>query len=76
MAYGFLENYYTQARQKGIIFIQYSVDDKPRVEVENGQGSFSVPASLRMVKINWRKYSRWRWTKTASTKRRNTNGGR
>lgn len=37
MAYGFLENYYTQARQKGIIFIQYSVDDKPRVGVENGQ---------------------------------------
>jgi heterodisulfide reductase subunit A len=42
MAYGFLENYYTQARQKGIIFIQYSVDDKPRVEVENGQVTVGV----------------------------------
>jgi len=42
MAYGFLENYYTQARQKGVIFIQYSVKDKPRVRVENGQVSVGV----------------------------------
>jgi heterodisulfide reductase subunit A len=37
MAYGFLESYYTQARQAGVIFIQYEVDDKPRVQVENGR---------------------------------------
>ncbi|UCE81790.1 MAG: FAD-dependent oxidoreductase, partial [Deltaproteobacteria bacterium] len=42
MAYGFLENYYTQARQKGVIFIQYSVNDKPGVGVENGQISVGV----------------------------------
>jgi len=42
MAYGFLENYYTQARQKGVIFIQYTVDDKPQVRVENGQVSVGV----------------------------------
>jgi heterodisulfide reductase subunit A2 len=35
MAYGFLEAYYTQARKAGVIFIQYEVDEKPRVEVEN-----------------------------------------
>ena len=42
MAYGFLENYYTQARQKGVIFIQYSVNDKPRVGVENGRISVGL----------------------------------
>lgn len=28
---GFVEDYYTEARDKGIIFIRYEVDDKPRV---------------------------------------------
>jgi heterodisulfide reductase subunit A len=42
MAYGFLETYYTQARQAGIIFIQYDVSGKPKVEVENGQVSVKV----------------------------------
>jgi heterodisulfide reductase subunit A len=42
MAYGFLESYYTQARQAGVIFIQYEVDDKPRVQVENGRISTAV----------------------------------
>ena len=42
MAYGFLENYYTQARQKGVIFIQYDVGDKPRVVAGNGQVSVGV----------------------------------
>jgi heterodisulfide reductase subunit A2 len=37
MAYGFLETYYTQARRKGVIFIPYQVDEKPRVTVENGR---------------------------------------
>jgi len=36
MAYGFLEAFYTQARKAGVIFIQYEVDEKPRVEAENG----------------------------------------
>ena len=42
MAHGFLENYYTQARQKGVIFIQYNVNDKPSVGVENGKVSVGV----------------------------------
>ena len=37
MSYGFLESYYTEARKKGILFIQYEVHDKPQVNVE-GQG--------------------------------------
>jgi len=36
MTYGFLETYYTQARKSGVIFVQYEVDEKPRVAVENG----------------------------------------
>ncbi|SHE74714.1 FAD-dependent oxidoreductase [Desulforamulus putei] len=33
--YGFKEEYYTEARRQGVIFIRYSVDDKPQV-VANG----------------------------------------
>jgi len=32
MAYGFTETYYTRAREAGVIFIQYQVDKKPRVQ--------------------------------------------
>ncbi|MFC1858508.1 CoB--CoM heterodisulfide reductase iron-sulfur subunit A family protein, partial [Thermodesulfobacteriota bacterium] len=40
MSYGFAEAYYTQARRADIIFIQYSLDEKPRVSVpENSAGS-------------------------------------
>ncbi len=38
--------------------------------------SFLVPASCRTAKISWQTYTRWRWIKTVSSKRRNTNGGR
>jgi heterodisulfide reductase subunit A len=31
------EYLYKTAREQGIIFIRYSLDDKPRVEIENGQ---------------------------------------
>ena len=33
MTYGFYEQYYTKARAAGIIFINYSLDNKPRVEM-------------------------------------------
>ncbi len=36
MAYGFLESFYTRARKAGVIFVQFSVDRKPEVNVENG----------------------------------------
>ena len=42
MAHGFLETYYTQARQAGVIFIQYEVDKKPKVTVNNGQTQISA----------------------------------
>jgi heterodisulfide reductase subunit A len=37
MSYGFMESYYTQARQAGVIFIHYNVEDKPRVQVVEGR---------------------------------------
>ena len=35
MSYGFMETYYTKARKAGIIFIQYDVDKKPEVVVND-----------------------------------------
>ncbi|MBW1867933.1 MAG: response regulator [Deltaproteobacteria bacterium] len=37
MSYGFLESYYTQARKRGVIFVQYDKNQKPQVSVENGR---------------------------------------
>jgi heterodisulfide reductase subunit A len=37
MTYGFYEQYYTKAREAGIIFINYRLDNKPRVEVVEGK---------------------------------------
>jgi heterodisulfide reductase subunit A len=42
MAYGFLESYYTRAREAGVIFIQYRVEGKPRVQVENERVSVGI----------------------------------
>jgi heterodisulfide reductase subunit A len=42
MTYGFLETYYTQARKAGVIFVQYEVDQKPQVTVENGNPLISA----------------------------------
>jgi len=42
MAYGFLETYYTQARNAGVVFVQYEVDQKPQVSVENGRPMISA----------------------------------
>ena len=36
-AYGFRELYYQQARQAGVVFLPYDVEDKPRVEVVDGR---------------------------------------
>lgn len=33
MTYGFLEEYYTEAREKGIIFLRYDLEEKPEVSV-------------------------------------------
>ena len=35
--YGFKEAFYTQAREKGVIFLRYDDENKPRVQKNNGQ---------------------------------------
>ena len=37
MAYGFLEPFYTRAREQGVTFIQYEVGHKPQVTVDQGR---------------------------------------
>jgi heterodisulfide reductase subunit A-like polyferredoxin len=37
MSYGFREGYYTKAREKGILFIRYDMEDKPEVRLEEGK---------------------------------------
>ncbi|WP_243545931.1 FAD-dependent oxidoreductase [Pseudodesulfovibrio tunisiensis] len=37
MTYGFMETYYTQARKAGAIFIRYDLENKPKVEFEDGK---------------------------------------
>jgi len=53
MSYGFLETYYTQARKSGVIFIQYELDKKPRVTVDNGRPVISAfdPILSREVEV-------------------------
>jgi heterodisulfide reductase subunit A len=36
MTYGFTEQYYTKARLAGIIFVSYTLENKPRVELSDG----------------------------------------
>lgn len=40
--YGFKEEYYTEARRKGVIFIRYSVDDKPQVAANGNKVTVTV----------------------------------
>lgn len=37
MTYGFSEDYYTLARDRGVLFIRYEPDHKPRVEAQDGK---------------------------------------
>ena len=37
MSYGFLEQYYTRARQQGVVFVNYELAAKPEVEVVDGR---------------------------------------
>jgi heterodisulfide reductase subunit A len=52
MAYGFLETYYTQARKAGVIFIQYEVDQKPQVTIQNGRPHVLVVDPILQQKIH------------------------
>lgn len=40
--YGFSEDYYREARNLGINFIRFSIDDRPQVNVEDGKASVLV----------------------------------
>jgi heterodisulfide reductase subunit A len=37
ITYGFREEYYTEARERGVIFLRYEEDDPPQVQVDYGQ---------------------------------------
>ena len=41
-AYGFKERLYTEAREKGIVFIHYDFDRKPQVTITNSQSPITV----------------------------------
>lgn len=51
--YGFYEPYYYEARGKGVIFIRYDLEKKPKVRLENGSLRVSVfdPAMGRPVDL-------------------------
>ncbi|MFC1932728.1 FAD-dependent oxidoreductase [Chloroflexota bacterium] len=36
MSYGFMEEYYTQAREAGVIFVRYEVGEPPQVKLDQG----------------------------------------
>jgi heterodisulfide reductase subunit A len=42
MTYGFYEQYYSQARSAGIIFMNYSLDNKPQVEMVEGKSVVKI----------------------------------
>jgi heterodisulfide reductase subunit A len=44
--YGFIEKYYRRAREEGIIFIRYNLENKPNVSEENGELQVSVFESI------------------------------
>jgi heterodisulfide reductase subunit A2 len=37
MTYGSFEQYYTEARRNGVIFMEYGLDSKPKVEIDDGK---------------------------------------
>ena len=43
MTYGFTEDYYTLARDQGVVFVGYSPEQKPRVQSHNGKLRVELP---------------------------------
>jgi heterodisulfide reductase subunit A len=43
MTYGFTEDYYTLAREQGVVFVGYSPEQKPRVQSHNGKLRVELP---------------------------------
>ncbi len=54
MSYGFNETYYTQARRAGVFFIQYGLENKPKVDTKNGSVQVNVfePIIGQEIQIN------------------------
>jgi heterodisulfide reductase subunit A len=54
MAYGFAETYYTQARQTGVVFVQYDPTEKPDVSTADGsvQVTFFEPIMGKKIEID------------------------
>ena len=46
MTYGFMETYFTKARQAGIIFIQYQPEEKPEVVISEDAGNAATPLQV------------------------------
>jgi len=45
--YGFYEEYYREARQKGVIFLRYDIEDKPRVSQVQENGRYLIRVESR-----------------------------
>ena len=45
--YGFYEKYYGEARQKGVIFLRYELEDKPRVRQERKDSQFLLRVEVK-----------------------------
>jgi heterodisulfide reductase subunit A len=45
--YGFMEEYYRKARDRGVIFIRYDTDDRPVVELTEHNGSKQLRVAVR-----------------------------
>lgn len=53
MAYGFLESRFTEARRSGVVFIQYDLNEKPTVELVEGEPVVTVrdPVLERRIQL-------------------------
>ncbi len=51
--YGFQEDYYRKAREKGVIFVRYEPENKPQIEPASSQMivRFTDPVLQRMIKV-------------------------
>ncbi len=52
--YGMREEFYRQAREKGVVFIRYTVDEKPEVSIEDGKPVVLVRDPILDRKIEFR----------------------
>ena len=54
MSYGFLEEYYTKARESGVLFFRYAEDDEPRIktEAEKVKVEFEEPALGEVITLD------------------------